>query len=180
MRRTVWAERKLQDKCLSRESDAKRRRHYLGGCRPAFRVRGTRGISQAVNPPVLGHTCVLALAVVLTAVPGAAQVPSTEKPSTQRPPTEATPPRPRGAPFRHMAWASSPRRAVAAAFGLDLLYAPPTQGRLAVTPSLTVSEEFRHRRAVRRLRAPHRAVDGTPPEGLLPRDEDRQSDGVRG
>ena len=26
--------------------------------------------------------------------------------------------------------------------GLDLLYAPPTQGRLAVTPSLTVSEEF--------------------------------------
>src|SRR2546425_11379706 len=96
MRRTVWAERKLQDKCLSRESDAKRRRHYLGGCRPAFRVRGTRGISQAVNPPVLGHTCVLALAVVLAAVPGAAQVPSTEKPSTQRPPTEATPPQTEG------------------------------------------------------------------------------------
>ena len=139
----MWAERKLQDKCLSRESDAKRRRHYLGGCRPAFRVRGTRGISQAVNPPVLGHTCVLALAVVLAAVPGAAQGPSTEKPSTQRPPTEATPPQTEGGTISGT-WPGLPVPGVLLPprVGLDLLYAPPTQGRLAVTPSLTVSEEF--------------------------------------
>src|SRR5262249_46800965 len=41
----------------------------------------------------------------------------------------------------------------------------------------------RHRRAVRRFRAAHRTVDGAPPEGFLPRDEDRLADrqgGARG
>ena len=57
----------------------------------------------------------------------------------------------------------------------------PGRGRPhAGGPAPLRRQPHRHRRALRRLRAAHRAVDGAAPEGLLPGDQDRAADGARG
>ena len=94
-------------------------------------------------PPILGYTSAVALACVLAAAPLAFGEPSADKPATERPSREVRPEQteegavPGTGPALQVPGILLPPRV-----GLDVLYAPPPQGRFGLTPSLTLSEEF--------------------------------------
>jgi hypothetical protein len=95
---------------------------------------------SAVNPTVSGHICALVFVFVVVAVPVWAQAPSTQGPRTEKPstpPTIETQDGTLSGTGPQLPGILFPPRV-----GLDALYAPPAQGRLILTPSITISEEF--------------------------------------
>jgi len=121
----------------------------------SFGWGGSHGTSWAVKSLARAGGLAVAAACVLCAFPAAAQPPAPTTPSTPAPrtpapgtPTPGTPiesptgvvegPTPSGTlPGVQIPGVLLPPRSP-----LDFLYAPPAQGPLAVTPSLTITEQF--------------------------------------